>query len=242
MATKAKGRGPVGKLLIGAGAVMVACCGLSALGAVVSPRGTTGERAQGAQREATDAVVAVTPEVTFRVIASPAVVAAPTATAEPTVPPPTATPMPLGSAKDAPAPVGSEVIANEFGIVVTAITRPADEIVARGNMFNTEPEAGQEYVRVTLNVRCVKDASEQCDISPYAFKLYGSEGIVREPENFLAGIDGMLESTEFFGGATLQEKSLFFRVGEGETSLILEFESGLIFRAQAFFALPDKAG
>lgn len=93
MATKAKGRGPVGKLLIGAGAVMVACCGLSALGAVVSPGGTTGERAQGAQREATDAVVAVTPEVTFRVIASPAVVAAP---AEPPTPEPTATARPIG--------------------------------------------------------------------------------------------------------------------------------------------------
>ena len=36
---------------------------------------------------------------------------------------------------------------------------------------------------------------------------------------FISGVDGTLDSTDFFGGAKLESKSLFFLVGADETSV-----------------------
>jgi hypothetical protein len=54
-------------------------------------------------------------------------------------------------------------------------------------------------------------------------------------------LDGVLESTELLGGATLANKALFFLVGAEETGVVLEFEAGFLFRESAYFAIPDEA-
>jgi hypothetical protein len=102
------------------------------------------------------------------------------------------------------------------------------------------PEKGQQYVQIVVSVRCNADKKSQCSVSPYSFKSFGSKGIMYDFA-FISGVDGTLDSTDFFGGAKLESKSLFFLVGADETSVVLEFDSSLIFRKSAFFAIPDKS-
>lgn len=136
---------------------------------------------------------------------------------------PTKTPK-LGTTRSNPAPVGSEVTADDMTFVITGTTRPADEIVKSGNMFNTEAETGKEYIFVNLNIICNKSADNKCSFTPmFSTKLIGSLGIEYDLSYFLAGVEGLLESTEFYGGATISG-ILPFIVGVGETDLILLYD------------------
>lgn len=129
----------------------------------------------------------------------------------------------LGTSRDNPAPFGSEIIADDMSFSVLGITRPATDIIMQGNQFNTEPEENQEYILVDLSVTCKKSTSEQCNLSTYNFKVVGSSGIVRDAEWFVAGVDGILENTDFYGEATLSGKIPFI-VGTDEVNLLLVYE------------------
>ena len=48
-------------------------------------------------------------------------------------------------------------------------------------------------------------------------------GVAHDAEWMVTGVDGQLESTEFFGGATVTG-SLFFEVEQDETDLLLRYE------------------
>lgn len=153
--------------------------------------------------------------------------------AQPTAPPaataterpaPTPTTAPLGSSRSNPAPVGAEVTINDMTFRIVELTRPADNIVAAGNMFNATPEPGNEYVMVTISAVCNKSSDQTCQVNPYLdFKLTGSSGSVREPEMMIAGVAGLLEDSEFFGGATVTG-GMIFEVAQGETDLILIYK------------------
>lgn len=168
---------------------------------------------------------------------APAPTEQPTRQPTPTPIPPTLPP--AGSSRDNPAPVGVPFAAREFIIVVNEVVRPADQIVAAGNMFNNKPEPGEEYVKVVVSITCAAGPNDKCSVSPFDFEMYSPRGIIHKAKFMLAGIDGMLESTEMLGGATLDNKSLFFLVGADETSLVMEFEAGVIYRESAYFAIPD---
>lgn len=135
-----------------------------------------------------------------------------------------ATTAPLGSARSNPAPAGSEVVIDGMAFVVTGSTRPATDIIMAGNQFNTSPEAGQEYVLVSLRITCQKTADEKCDFSAYNMKLLGSSGVQRDSQTIVAGVSGLFESfgTEFFGGASI-EGSIPFIVNSDETDLLLVY-------------------
>ena len=62
----------------------------------------------------------------------------------------------VGTTRSNPAPVGSEVIVDDLALKIISITRPADDIIKAGNMFNTEPESDQEYVLIELQITCKK--------------------------------------------------------------------------------------
>jgi len=152
---------------------------------------------------------------------------------EATEEPPTAAPepteeqAPLGSSRSNPAPRGSEVAIGGMTLAVGEVVRPADEIVAEANPFNDEPEEGHEYLMLTLSVTCNKGTDETCDIAPsLEIELVGSSGVVREPELFIAGVDGELEAEKLFGGATKSGK-LFFQIGKEETDLVLIYSEFL---------------
>lgn len=238
MQAKPKSRSLLSKILIAAAVLVCLCVGLTAINGNLS-KGTPATKPT-----AQTSNIVVTTYSTEPAQAEAGAGAQPTNTPEPVpteAPRATETPLPPGSAKDNPAPVGTPVDAKEFSIVVNRVVRPADKVVAAGNMYNKKPEKGQEYVQVFVTISCTADAKTKCDASPYNFKMSGAQGIVYDPQIFMAGVDGTLESTEFYGGAKLEDKSVFFLVGQGETNVVLEFQAGLLFQESAFFAIPDQS-
>mgnify|MGYP001114712265 CR=1 FL=1 len=148
-----------------------------------------------------------------------------------------ATSAPTGQSRSNPAPPGSEVTIDEMTLVIDDAARPADDIVAEGNQFNSPPEEGSEYVMVDLSVTCEKGEDETCSIGPMLdLSIIGSQGVTHDSEWAISGVDGQLESTEFYGGSTVSGK-LFFEVGQDETDLVLRYES-LLGTSKAFMAVP----
>ncbi len=101
--------------------------------------------------------------------------------------------------------------------------------------FNKDPEAGDEYVQVDVQVVCNKATSDKCNFSAFSIKAVGADGNVRERELFVAGVEGLLESGEFFGGATKTGK-VFFVVTKDDTSVVLFYEPFL--SDPIYLALP----
>lgn len=143
---------------------------------------------------------------------------------------------PVGTSRSNPAPPGAEVDVGDLTIVVGEVIRPADEMIKEANSFNSDPEAGDEYILVSVELRCNKGSDEECSYYSIEFNLVGSTGVTREPEIFIAGLDGMLESGELFGGART-DGWLVFQIGVDETDLVLIYEE--LFRGKVFLAIPD---
>jgi predicted small lipoprotein YifL len=138
----------------------------------------------------------------------------------------------LGTARSNPAPVGSEVIVDDMAFKILGATRPADEIIMAGNQFNSAPEEGEEYVLVELQATCQKSSDDKCSLNPmFNISLIGSSGVMHDLEIVVSGVDGLLESTEFYGGATVSG-TLPFIIGQDETDLILVYEP---FLGDAFY-------
>lgn len=130
----------------------------------------------------------------------------------------------VGTVRSNPAPVGSEVLADDMAFVVTGSTRPATDIIMAGNPFNTEPEPNQEYILVNIQITCKKSTDEKCDMFSSSFSVLGSTGISRDPEIIVAGVDGLLDfNIDFYGGAVVAG-SIPFIVEIGETDLLLVYE------------------
>lgn len=153
------------------------------------------------------------------------------------MPQPSPTPI-VGDSRDNPAPVRTGVIVGEFVVGVNEVQRPADDVVKAGNPFNTKAESGQEYALVVVTVGCLRDSSEKCMITPFQFEVIGADGIVREPA-LIAGVEGELGMTEFYGGARLEQKKIFFKVPKEDARPILKFKSGVVFGEEAFFAMTE---
>lgn len=132
----------------------------------------------------------------------------------------------VGTARSNPAPAGSQVVADDMAFEVTGFTRPADEIVSAGNMYNTAPEGDQEYIFVDVQITCQQSTDEKCTIYPTSsFSLIGSSGVVYDPEIMLAGVEGLFEvmDTEFYGGSTVSG-ALAFIVGQADMGLVLIYD------------------
>ena len=130
---------------------------------------------------------------------------------------------PIGTSRDNPAPRGSEVTSDDMKFVISDSTRPADHIVSAANMFNTEPEAGQEYLFINLQITCMKSSNEECSVDFFNIEAVGTEGVVYNPEWFISGVDGLLESTEFYGGTTISG-NIPFIVSINDTGILLKYE------------------
>lgn len=155
-------------------------------------------------------------------------------------PAPTDTPVPIpaGDSRDNPVAAGTAVdIGGDMILTIVGAVRPANDIVEQANPFNAKPESGQEYVQVDVRVVCNKPSSEKCNFSAYNLKAVGSDGNIRDSEIFIAGVDGMIESGEFFGGATKLGK-MFFVVVQGDTSAVLFYEP--LFGDPIYLALPAQ--
>ncbi len=129
----------------------------------------------------------------------------------------------LGTSRDNPAPVGAQVLSDNMSFIITGSTRPADYIVSSGNMFNTEPEDGQEYLFINLQITCMKSSNEECSLSLFNFKAVGALGIVYDTEWLITGVDGLLEDTGFYGGTTISG-NLPFIIRSDDTNILIKYE------------------
>lgn len=134
---------------------------------------------------------------------------------------------PLGSSRTNPAPLGSEISSDDMLFSIIEVVRPADEIVAKGNMFNSTPEPEKEFIFVKVKITCQKSADEKCSVTPFTFKLVSSSGNVVDADFMLAGVTGLLETSDLFGGASV-EGYLPFIVDKAETNPILMYEPLII--------------
>ena len=126
---------------------------------------------------------------------------------------------PVGTARSNPAPVGTEVSTDNMAFVIMGAERPGYDYVKAGNMFNTEPSEGKEYLFVEYRITCEKSSDDTCRISRFNFKLLGEAGISYDPET-VSGLDGMLERTEFYGEAVVTGR-LAYIVEEAENLLFV---------------------
>ena len=143
----------------------------------------------------------------------------------------------IGTARSNPAPAGSEVIVDDMALKILGVVRPADDIIEAGNMFNTEAESDQEYVLIELHVTCKKSIDDQCSISSYwNISLIGSSGIEYDPEWFVTGVEGLLESIDFYGDAVVSGYIPFI-IKQSDTNLILVYEP-ILFGDTVYLAVP----
>lgn len=147
---------------------------------------------------------------------------------------PTDTLKPLGSARSNPAPVGSEIDVDNMTIKIQGVVDPADKIIKEGNMFNSEPEAGNKYILVDIAVKCNKSTDDKCNLSGFEFSVIDTNGLDHDSEIFLAGVDGMFEGGDFYGGATKTGKIAFI-VPIDDKGLIMKYEA--IFGGEAYFSI-----
>jgi len=129
----------------------------------------------------------------------------------------------VGTARSNPAPLGSLITADDMSFEILGSTRPADDIIMSGNMFNTEPEEGEEYILIEMKIECLLDQDDTCNISQFSFKLIGDEGVTYDAEWLVSGVDGLLESEEFYGGGVVNG-SLPFIIEETDSDLVFVYE------------------
>lgn len=138
--------------------------------------------------------------------------------------PSTATTSPAGTTRDLPLPKGTTVeIGGDITLVIADVVRPADDIVETANSLNVNPESSQEYIQVTVVLNCQKDASDKCLFTISSLQAVGADGNVIDPSFGIVGIEGELESGEFFGGSTRTGK-LFYLVPKGDPSVVLFYD------------------
>lgn len=131
---------------------------------------------------------------------------------------------PAGQTRSNPAPAGSRVTLGDVTLSVTGLTRPADDTVREGNVFNPRADDGMEYILVRVALTCNKGPDQTCAVAPLVdLHLVGSRGVEYQPRIFIAGVSGVMEGGEWFGGATL-EAYLPYIIGQGESGLILIYQ------------------
>jgi len=157
----------------------------------------------------------VTPERGATVVMNvPAVTSGPKPTVAPTQPV-------LVLTRDQAIPKNTTVdIGSDMRVTILLVTRPANDIVAQGNMFNDAPVPNQEYLMVKMHVECAKSSNEKCSFNDFEFKTVGADGQVHDRAS-VAGIPQAFEPfAEFFGGAAL-DGNIVFLVTQGDSKVVL---------------------
>jgi hypothetical protein len=163
---------------------------------------------------------------------------------------PTEPPAPEATATTAPAPkpAGGDTRDNPVsgtagvdiggGMVLTVMgaSRPADSMVASGNMFNATPAADTEYAAVQIQVECHKSANEKCTFMPTELKSVGADGQIRDLQ-WVSGVPNAMSemSYEFFGGSKVGGV-LVFLVPKGDDKAVL-FHEPLLFGSPVYFTM-----
>jgi hypothetical protein len=154
---------------------------------------------------------------------------------------PSSTPLPAASKNEAgntrenPIPLGTEKAVGDMAFIITGVQRPADQIVAAGNMFNTKPEATQEYLMIEARSTCLLDPSKKCSFNTMELKAVGSDGNVINSQFVVSGVPGQFDSGETFGGSAKAGR-LFFMVPKGDPGVVIFYEP-MFFGSPTFFSI-----
>lgn len=236
------------------GGIILCCCGLLAVGAVRSntPEGQARATARAEERAAAEVVRAETAEAKEASSAAEVVSSAteagkptkdtpPTDVPEPTdTPAPTNTPKPDGNKPETAVPFGEAAVSGNYILQVEEVVRPADQRIEEANMFNSEAEPGNELMMVRMTIECTEASDRTCTFTPSAdVEVFGSSGIIREPEIFVSGLPNMLEYSEFFGGSVIRGW-MVFEIGQDETNLVLKFVPLFSLMDPIYLAIPDE--
>lgn len=230
-------RGIGSKLILVFGGLVVGCCGLSVIGALLTPRGQTPTTVATIEPGSVVAVVTAVSQSAptarpLPTLVSTLAIAAPTATPRPA---PTATLAPIGFSRNLPATVGASVETGDYTYTLVGIERPADKTFLAGNQFNSKAEAGNEMILITLATRCNKQGENKCSMSLFDISVAADDGIVRNAELSISGMPNMLSTTQFLAGATLTGR-IGFEVPKGKP-VVMEIRGGLNSKA-IFWRLP----
>jgi hypothetical protein len=127
-------------------------------------------------------------------------------------------------------------IGGDMQVMITNVQRPANDIIAQGNLFNDTPVPNaQEYMIVKPHVECTKSSNEKCSFNDYEFKIVGADGQVHDQAS-VVGVPQAFESfAEFFGGAAL-DGNIVFLVAQGDSEVIL-FHEPLFFGDPIYISL-----
>lgn len=130
-----------------------------------------------------------------------------------------------GKSKDTPAKLGENLVGQDWEVSVLEVLR-GEEALARimqANQFNSEPEAGKEYVAVRLRVRSLASSNpdELALVNGALLKITGEKGVIYE-KPFAVAPDPKLDAT-LFPGASIEGWDVL-EVAEGEAGLVLIFE------------------
>lgn len=143
---------------------------------------------------------------------------------------------PAGGRCERLVPPGATVEIERMAMMVNAVVRPADGVVATGSAANPLPGVGAELIMVALSITC--RASEGCALSPAnEFVLAGAGGEERQPRTGLVGVPGLLGDQTLPAGATAYG-AVVFEIGQGERGLTLIYRGA---SASACLMVPDWA-
>ena len=133
-----------------------------------------------------------------------------------------------GTSRFNPLPLGKTLVVGEWEISVIGIERDAYGKIEEMNMFNSEPNPGEEAVLVKLEVKLISSPTVKSSINLFSFKLVGEKGFVYEHRW------DVLEpevDREIFGGTVIQGY-LSFNVARGEKGLVLIYRDAWYLAAE----------
>jgi hypothetical protein len=144
------------------------------------------------------------------------------------------TPSPSGNAagsRNSPFPAGSAQDVRDGSFRVNSIQENMTAEVHRMNMFNPEPDAGQEWTLVDVTFSCSLSSDEVCTTSFMQFELVGKLGQAYN-QQFVAVLDRPFGLEVFGGGQTTG--SVGFIVDSSDSEFLFVVVDG----GRKFFAIP----
>jgi hypothetical protein len=176
--------------------------------------------------------------VTFVLVVVPRPATLDSSLPQPLVPVPSAA-APQQSAdgtRENPLPVGSTVVLDEWDITVGAPTFGATAAVTGENMFNSEPEAGNEYALFPITAT-YKGADSKTLMLQVDFSFVTAEGAAWDAPLILIVPGELDRSQELYTGATVSGNvGIEIPAGSGPTGL-MRVQAGLFGGTEVFVAL-----
>lgn len=109
--------------------------------------------------------------------------------------------------RENPYPIGSTLSNDEWTVVINSFTPDGNAIVAEGNMFNSEPEAGTHYAIVNYTVTYNGEDSSYASFVPVAF--VATDGKVFTGSESFASLEDGFGLDELYAGASATGSKVF---------------------------------